>query len=102
MLIAYAFKAAIGVDILKRYKLKIFEHETILFFDELVLKKTKKNKKIEAEIILSDIRIVYVKKHSSIAYKKVMLHKVRSIRYDAKHKRIRIKMHVPVNSTCFK
>ncbi|EAR98069.2 PH domain protein, putative (macronuclear) [Tetrahymena thermophila SB210] len=98
-LIPYEFKAAIGIDIIKRYKLKIFEHETILFFDELIIKKLKK-KNIESQIILSDIRIVYVKKHSSIAYKKIMLHKIKKIKYDESSKKMKIKMHVPVKKVC--
>ncbi|KAL4465070.1 hypothetical protein ABPG72_009448 [Tetrahymena utriculariae] len=98
-LIPYEFKAAIGIDIIKRYKLKIFEHETILFFDELIIKKLKK-KNIESQIILSDIRIVYVKKHSSITYKKIMLHKIKKIKYDEASKKMKIKMHVPVKKVC--
>ena len=73
----------------------------MLFFDELVIKKSA-TKTVESQIILSDIRIVYVKKHSSIAYKKIMLHKIKKITYDEAHEKLKIRMHVPVKKTCVK
>lgn len=60
-LIPFDFKHAIGTDIIRRFKLKSYESESILFFDQLnISAQSKFRKKTEAQIVLTDIRIVYV------------------------------------------
>ncbi len=53
---------AIGKDIIRKYKLRDIEQENILYFDEinLGLDKEKSNIKEIYQVILTDIRIIYV------------------------------------------
>lgn len=53
---------AIGKDIIRKYKLRDIEQENILYFDEINLGLGKNSTDIKEiyQVILTDIRIIYV------------------------------------------
>ncbi|CAK73960.1 unnamed protein product (macronuclear) [Paramecium tetraurelia] len=99
-LIPFNFKHAIGTDIIRRYKLKVIDGESIIFFDQLNISDGDK-KKQEAQIVLTDSRIVYVLSHSSIHCDKIMIYKIKQIKYDEKKKLLKFKLHTPVRKSWF-
>ncbi|CAD8082725.1 unnamed protein product [Paramecium sonneborni] len=99
-LIPFNFKHAIGTDIIRRYKLKVIDGESIIFFDQLNISDGDK-KKQEAQIVLTDSRIVYVLSHSSIHCDKIMIYKIKSIKYNADSKLLDFKLHTPVRKSWF-
>ena len=58
VLIPFDYVPAMGKDIIRRIKIKEIEIETVLFFDELEI--TQGKKKIFVQVVLSDMRLVYV------------------------------------------
>ncbi|CAD8085165.1 unnamed protein product [Paramecium sonneborni] len=99
-LIPFNFKHAIGTDIIRRYKLKVIDGESIIFFDQLNISDGDK-KKQEAQIVLTDSRIVYILSHSSIHCDKIMIYKIKSITFFEKYKLLNFKLHTPVRKSWF-
>ncbi|CAD8180234.1 unnamed protein product [Paramecium pentaurelia] len=99
-LIPFNFKHAIGTDIIRRFKLKVIDGESIIFFDQLNISDGQK-KKQEAQIVLTDSRIVYVLSHSSIHCDKIMIYKIKSMKYKEQQKLLEFKLHTPVRKSWF-
>lgn len=57
ILIPFDFTPAFGKDIIRKYKLKQIDYEKILFFDEI---QTSKKKRDIAQLILTNVRIIYL------------------------------------------
>lgn len=79
ILIPFDFVPAIGTDIIRKFKLKPIDAETILFFDQLKLNPGRLRSE-EAQIVLTDIRVVYVLVNSNLfILKKIIRHTHQSI-----------------------
>lgn len=64
-----------GKEIFHKYNMKDYPYEKILLFQEIHYKKQ------AAIFVLTDLRMFYAMKNSSVNYKKVMLYKVKEIVY---------------------
>ncbi|EGR34560.1 PH domain protein, partial [Ichthyophthirius multifiliis] len=92
----FRYKLDNGKDILRRLKAFPKQYENIIYYDEIQLKDCIK------EIILTNIRLVYVTKNSLLNYQKIMLHKIKKIEYNKYRNQFIFYYDVPVKTFCLR
>lgn len=95
-IINYDWSNAAGDDTIRRLKKRNdTEHEQIVFYDEITVV-GKRKKKVQYQVIFTDMRFLYVRKYNNLDFTKIKLYKIKDLIYNVKKNTIEFQLLVPI------